>query len=151
MTTILTAERIPFFGGTYFPPRDGTRGSRTGFLTILKDLSGKYVSDRSSLLETAKLISRRMAEAAKPGIPVAIADASAIELTAHALSQRFDQIWGLWASAEISDTGKLRFPTPLFPTNRGYVCIEHGRNNAEKNGAGWSLRPCCRRLSPLFN
>ena len=30
MTVILTPDAEPFFGGTYFPPRDGVRGSRRG-------------------------------------------------------------------------------------------------------------------------
>ena len=33
MSVWLTPEREPFFGGTYFPPRDGARGARHGFLT----------------------------------------------------------------------------------------------------------------------
>ena len=32
MSVWLTPEREPFFGGTYFPPRDGARGARQGFL-----------------------------------------------------------------------------------------------------------------------
>ena len=32
MSVWLTPEREPFFGGTYFPPRDGARGARHGFL-----------------------------------------------------------------------------------------------------------------------
>ena len=28
----------PFFGGTCFPPRDGARENRTGFLTLLRAL-----------------------------------------------------------------------------------------------------------------
>jgi len=38
MSVWLDADRRPFFGGTYFPPRDGARGTRHGFLTILGEL-----------------------------------------------------------------------------------------------------------------
>jgi uncharacterized protein YyaL (SSP411 family) len=38
MTVWLTHDRRPYFGGTYFPPRDGDRGARTGFLTLLREL-----------------------------------------------------------------------------------------------------------------
>ena len=38
MSVWLTPEREPFFGGTYFPPRDGARGARHGFLTMLRDV-----------------------------------------------------------------------------------------------------------------
>ena len=32
MSVWLTPARLPFFGGTYFPPRAGARGARRGFL-----------------------------------------------------------------------------------------------------------------------
>ena len=35
MSVWLTPDREPFFGGTYFPPRDGARGALRGFLGIL--------------------------------------------------------------------------------------------------------------------
>jgi hypothetical protein len=45
MSVWLTPDREPFFGGTYFPPRDGARGARHGFLTVLRDIHETYVSD----------------------------------------------------------------------------------------------------------
>jgi len=45
MSVWLTPDREPFFGGTYFPPRDGARGARHGFLTVLRDVHHAYKSD----------------------------------------------------------------------------------------------------------
>jgi uncharacterized protein len=42
MTVWLTPDRKPFYGGTYFPARDGERGARIGFLTLLKRLDEIY-------------------------------------------------------------------------------------------------------------
>jgi uncharacterized protein YyaL (SSP411 family) len=42
MSVWLTAAREPFFGGTYFPPRDGDRGARRGFLSLLCALSDTF-------------------------------------------------------------------------------------------------------------
>jgi uncharacterized protein YyaL (SSP411 family) len=39
MTVWLTPDREVFFAGTYFPPRDGDRGARTGFLSLLRHFS----------------------------------------------------------------------------------------------------------------
>jgi uncharacterized protein len=57
----LTPEREPFFGGTYFPPRDGARGARFGFLTVLREIADTYARDgdrvrraQSSLTEAVK-------------------------------------------------------------------------------------------------
>src|SRR5512133_2726636 len=45
MSVWLTADREPFFGGTYFPPRDGARGASRGFLGILEEIAQLYASD----------------------------------------------------------------------------------------------------------
>jgi uncharacterized protein YyaL (SSP411 family) len=45
MSVWLTAAREPFFGGTYFPPRDGDRGARRGFLSLLGALSDTFQRD----------------------------------------------------------------------------------------------------------
>ena len=47
----LTPERKPFFGGTYFPPRNGRFGKGSGFLEILKALSDNYISMASEVEE----------------------------------------------------------------------------------------------------
>ena len=44
MSVWLTPDREPFFGGTYFPPRDGARGARHGFLELLGDIYQTYLS-----------------------------------------------------------------------------------------------------------
>ena len=41
----LNAAREPFFGGTYFPPRNGDRGARQGFLSLLGALSDTFQRD----------------------------------------------------------------------------------------------------------
>jgi uncharacterized protein YyaL (SSP411 family) len=45
MSVWLTPDREPFFGGTYFPPRDGARGMGRGFLGILGEIASLYASD----------------------------------------------------------------------------------------------------------
>ncbi len=42
MTVWLTPDRKPFYGGTYYPARDGDRGAPTGFLTLLKKVKEGY-------------------------------------------------------------------------------------------------------------
>ncbi|WP_242394350.1 thioredoxin domain-containing protein [Anaeromyxobacter oryzisoli] len=46
MTVWLTPEREPFFGGTYFPPRDGARGTIRGLRGLLDELADLYAKDR---------------------------------------------------------------------------------------------------------
>jgi len=47
MTVWLTPEKKPFYGGTYFPARDGDRGAATGFLTLLKKIAKSYQQEKS--------------------------------------------------------------------------------------------------------
>jgi len=42
MTVWLTPDRKPFYGGTYYPARDGDRGLGVGFLTLLKKIRESY-------------------------------------------------------------------------------------------------------------
>jgi uncharacterized protein YyaL (SSP411 family) len=46
MSVWLTPEREPFFGGTYFPPRDGARGGMRGFLGVLQEIAQVWAHDR---------------------------------------------------------------------------------------------------------
>ena len=45
MSVWLTPEKEPFFGGTYFPPRDGERGAARGFLSILLEIADVWARD----------------------------------------------------------------------------------------------------------
>ena len=58
MTVWLTADRQPFYGGTYFPPRDGVRGAGTGFLTVLKKLAVVYHDQPQKVAEAAQVVYR---------------------------------------------------------------------------------------------
>ena len=52
LTVFLTPERMPFFGGTYFPPEP--RGGHPGFPQILKSISDAYKNRRPELSSTGE-------------------------------------------------------------------------------------------------
>lgn len=52
LTVFLTAEREPFFGGTYFPPDDGY--GRPGFTQLLLGLSDAWQNNRAALQQNVK-------------------------------------------------------------------------------------------------
>ena len=56
MSVFLTPDRKPFYGGTYFPARDGDRGARVGFRTILQELSRVYREERARAVDSAEQI-----------------------------------------------------------------------------------------------
>ncbi|MCG8670454.1 MAG: DUF255 domain-containing protein, partial [Pseudomonadales bacterium] len=94
MTVIMTPDREPFFGGTYFPARDGDRGSRVGFLTILTRLSDQYRDNREQTLAQAEKISRRLQAATQRGPAGDLVGAEAIESAVASLSRSFDSVQG---------------------------------------------------------
>jgi uncharacterized protein YyaL (SSP411 family) len=63
MTVWLTPEKEPFFGGTYFPARDGDRGASRGLLTILRQTQEAYHRSGLSIQETAHRLKEALAQA----------------------------------------------------------------------------------------
>jgi len=56
----LTPDLKPFFGGTYFPARDGDRPGATGFLSVLKALKAFYADNRIKVDETARALAAHL-------------------------------------------------------------------------------------------
>ncbi len=54
MTVWLTTDRKPFYGGTYFPARDGDRGTSVGFLTLLKKLKEAYDTQPDDIIQQSE-------------------------------------------------------------------------------------------------
>jgi uncharacterized protein YyaL (SSP411 family) len=91
MNVWLTPDsRRPFFAGTYFPPRDGDRGARMGFTTVLQKLAEAWQGDREKIVSSANAIAlellammRAPAPGDAPGLTVSD------DVVAHCAS-RFD-------------------------------------------------------------
>ena len=60
MTVFLTPDRRPFFGGTYFPARDGDRGASVGFFTVLARIRDTYDQQREGVLDSAAQITEAL-------------------------------------------------------------------------------------------
>ena len=94
MTTWLTAQREVFYGGTYFPPRDGVRGTRRGFLSLLSDLHAVYrqsperVATRSG--EITATVQRVLGVASGGGTPTQ----RVLDRGAEVAQTRFDPVHG---------------------------------------------------------
>ncbi len=56
LSMFLTPDAKPFFGGTYFPARDGDRGASTGFLTIVKRVNEAWDDRRDFILRDAERV-----------------------------------------------------------------------------------------------
>jgi hypothetical protein len=66
MTVWLTADRKPFYAGTYFPPRAGVRGARTGFDTVLTAVAKRFQEQPAVVLDAANDLATRLHAALVP-------------------------------------------------------------------------------------
>jgi uncharacterized protein len=107
MTVWLTPEGRPFYGGTYFPPRDGDRGVRTGFLTLLRRIAEAYREKPEAVAAAAADATERVRLAVEAA-PTDVADPGEVALRAAyaALRARFDAKHGGFGRAP-------KFPRPV--------------------------------------
>ncbi len=107
MSVWLTPDREPFFGGTYFPPRDGARGAQRGFLSILLEIADLYARDPERVRgATGSLVQAVRTALAAHGDPAAdLPGPGPIEEAVSFFRQSFDPAHG----------GVRR--APKFPSN----------------------------------
>jgi uncharacterized protein YyaL (SSP411 family) len=100
LTVFLLPDGKPFFGGTYFPPRDGDRGK--GLLSILEELDKAYREDPAALAQYATAL---IAELDRPPPRGDVPGPGAITAAVDELKKSFDPTWGGWGRAP-------KFPRP---------------------------------------
>ena len=108
MSVWLTPDREPFFGGTYFPPREGARGARHGFLELLGDIHQTYLADAVKVGRAAEALVRAVRAQMEPAAPASDSEAPGAGLigqTVAAYKRVFDEA-----------NGGLR-RAPKFPSN----------------------------------
>ena len=104
LTVWLTPDRSPFYGGTYFPPRDGMRGQPTGLLTLLTRLQTAYHQEPHQVATVAKKLTQDIQAALVPeeSIPEASAEhptQTALAQAAEQFAARFDTQYGGFGKA----------------------------------------------------
>ncbi len=110
MSVWLTPDRQPFFGGTYFPPRDGGRGARMGFPTLLRQLRDVYAKERDRVQQATESLVRAVkgnmeGAANQVGLDVPVPGAESLVATMGYFRRAFDDVYG----------GVKR--APKFPSN----------------------------------
>src|SRR5579871_4544239 len=128
MTVFLTPEGLPFYGGTYFPPRD--RYGMPGFPTLLKRISDYYRNRREKVDETASqfrdFYSRRvrLAQAAiNLETEESAVDPTVLTTAANTLADSFDKVNGGFGRAP-------KFPHPM---SLDFLLQQHLREAAESD------------------
>jgi uncharacterized protein YyaL (SSP411 family) len=96
MSVWLTPDREPFFGGTYFPPRDGERGAMRGFLSILNEIADVHGRDpervRAATGSLVHAVRQALAARGEPASDLPGTDTIRAAVTAY--RQGFDPVHG---------------------------------------------------------
>jgi len=124
MTVWLTADRKPFYGGTYFPAHDGDRGARIGFITLLRKLRELYNTQPERIAQTSAQLAQSIqnnlgAERAGHGLP----GAQVVQRAASSYAERFDSTYG-------GLKGAPKFPSSL-PIR--FLLRHHRRTGSEQS------------------
>ena len=120
MTVWLTPDKKPFYGGTYFPPRKGDRGSSIGFLSLLKELKQIYTDKPKQIVQTSDHLHELLQKALQPssnnqGIPIK-----------NTTSLIIQQVKNGWDSIHGGMKGAPKFPSsfPFRVLLRSYLPIQ---------------------------
>ncbi len=123
MTVWLTPDKQVFYGGTYFPPRTGDRGSSTGFLSILKELKKAYEERKEHIKRASADIQNILQKSLSPSLTSteAISDKDIFPLLYSQIKSRWDPVYG-------GARGAPKFPSsfPIRVLLRSYLKTKKG-------------------------
>jgi uncharacterized protein YyaL (SSP411 family) len=112
MTVFLTPDGAPFYGGTYFPPRD--RYGMPSFTRVLRGVADLYRNQREEVERQAEAFREHYAGQAQTGLKLpddfnpatATVSAETVSAAANALVSQFDRVEGGFGPAP-------KFPHPM--------------------------------------
>lgn len=119
LNVFMTPDRRPFYGGTYFPPYDHSRGF--GFLSLLKRLKEAYDEDPQRVTQAGLQLTEAVRGMLAPAESEASPQKASLELAVQAYRDRFDTLNG-------GVTGAPKFPSSL-PVR---LLLRRNRKNADR-------------------
>ncbi len=109
MTVWLTPDKEPIYGATYIPARDGDRGIRIGFLTMLKNFKQMYDNDPEKVAISAKDVSKFVSERLEISNVGDLPDEFSLHNAISFYKENFDETYG-------GMSGQPKFPSS-FPNH----------------------------------
>lgn len=101
LTIIMTADKLPFFAGTYIPKN--SRGNQAGLIPLLSAIARRWAEDRESLLKTAGEIGSFLSAQREPSLAEPGEDK--LKAAAAQLAAAYDREYGGFGTAP-------KFPSP---------------------------------------
>ena len=125
MTVWLTPDGLPFYGGTYFPARDGDRGQPVGFLTLLRKVAESYVARHPVVERAANELAGAVRQMLTPPAGDHLPPASLLQRAVDTAKTRFDKVNG-------GTIGAPKFPSGL-PIR---LLLDHHRRTGDPAALG---------------
>ncbi|MEM7415016.1 MAG: thioredoxin domain-containing protein [Gemmatimonadota bacterium] len=117
MTVFLTPARIPFFGGTYYPPEP--QPGMPSFPQVMEAVYDAWTNRRDDVRAGGERLMQALESTLHPGASGS-AEASQLVDAARSLQNQFDATWGGFGRAP-------KFPQPVA---LDFLLAEHGRTAA---------------------
>lgn len=112
MSVFLTPEALPFFGASYFPPRD--QEGRTGFLSVAKRVEQIWRENPDRVTASAKAIAELVAGALakRPVVAELPAAAATLDEVQAYLAENYDSEFGGFGF-NVAEPHRPKFPEPM--------------------------------------
>jgi len=94
MNVWLTPDRKPFYGGTYFPARDGERGASIGFLSLLKKLKLIYEIQPTEITSATESLIAAIKKDLLPTAGTNLPKQKVMDIAARYYKENFDSFYG---------------------------------------------------------
>lgn len=88
LSVFLTPDRKPFYGGTYFPPKDAH--GRPGFPTLLRRISEVWKTERENILQSGEDLTKQLQHRHPVNSSAAELDETILKRTYHQLAAGYD-------------------------------------------------------------
>ncbi|WP_040351585.1 thioredoxin domain-containing protein [Blastopirellula marina] len=113
LSVFLTPEGKPFYGGTYWPARDGDRDAQVGFLTVIDRVAQFWEEKEADLRKSGDGLSDLVKEALRPRVtlqPLTL-DEQLLATADAAIAETFDAEHGGF-NFSADDPNQPKFPEP---------------------------------------
>jgi len=137
MTVWLTPDRKPFYGGTYFPARDGDRGASMGFLTLLGKVKESYDQNPDMISQTSTRLTEIIQQMVVPEKGSATPLESVLRTAVAQLKSRYDKInGGVLGAPKFPSTMPVRLLLRYYRRTSDKTVLEMAEQTLFKMAAG---------------
>jgi uncharacterized protein len=135
LNVFLTADRKPFYGGTYWPPE--SKLGRPGFPQVLQQIQKAWQERRDQLAESSAEMHRRLSEITEHEAPTqTLLTTAVLHQASSKLKENYDRKYGGWGNAP-------KFPAPSHPS----FLLSYGKKFKDDEAVQMVLHTCERMAS----